>query len=104
MYDLDGKRLWVAGHNGLVGRALVRRLSLTKADILTVDRSSLDLRDQLSVGQWLNSNRPDAIFVAAATVGGIEANRTRPAEFLYDNLMIVANIIHAAAETGVARL
>jgi GDP-L-fucose synthase len=104
MYDLDGKRVWVAGHNGLVGSALVRRLSLTKADILTVDRSSLDLRDQLSVGQWLNSNRPDAIFVAAATVGGIEANRTRPAEFLYDNLMIVANIIHAAAETGVGKL
>src|ERR1051326_4877419 len=104
MYELDGKRVWVAGHNGLVGSALVRRLSQTQATILMVDRRALDLRDQASVTQWLTSNRPDAIFVAAATVGGIEANRTRPGEFLYDNLIIAANVIHAAAETGAGKL
>ena len=104
MFKLDGKRVWIAGHRGMVGSALVRRLAGMQTDILTVDRNRLDLRDQAAVSLWLTENRPDAVFIAAATVGGIEANRTRPAEFVYNNLMIAANIIHAAAESGVSKL
>jgi GDP-L-fucose synthase len=104
IYDLAGRRIWVAGHTGLVGGALLRRLASTGGVLLTADRATLDLRKQAPVEQWLAANRPDAIFLAAATVGGIEANRTRPAEFLYDNLMIAANVIHAAAENGVSKL
>src|SRR5881396_3354830 len=104
MFELKGKRVWIAGHRGMVGSALVRRLADAEAEILTVDRLRLDLRDQSAVKRWVHQSRPDAVFIAAATVGGIEANRTRPAEFLYDNLMIAANIIHAAAESGVSKL
>src|SRR5437667_3010167 len=104
MFELKGKRVWIAGHRGMVGSALVRHLADAEAEILTVDRLRLDLRDQSAVKRWLTQCRPDAIFIAAATVGGIEANRTRPAEFLYANLMIVTNIIHAAAESGVSKL
>ncbi|PYS53404.1 MAG: GDP-fucose synthetase, partial [Acidobacteria bacterium] len=103
-YSLDDNRVWVAGHAGLVGSALVRRLSQTNAVLLTATRRELDLRDQEAVNLWVRQNRPDAVFIAAATVGGIEANRTRPVEFLLDNLMIAANIIHAAAEAGVRKL
>ena len=104
VYNLAGKRVWVAGHSGMVGSALVRRLASTGAEILTVGRDSVDLRRQAAVEDWLAAHRPSALFLAAATVGGIEANRTRPADFLYDNLAISANIIHAAAETGVHKL
>ena len=104
IYDLRGKRVWVAGHRGMVGSALVRRLESTGADILSVDRASLDLRRQDATENWMSQNRPDAVFVAAATVGGIHANSSRPAEFLYDNLAIASNVIHAAATTGVTRL
>src|SRR5215813_2404413 len=97
-------RIWVAGHAGLVGSALVRQLEQTKVEVLKAARGDLDLRDQTAVKRWLMQHRPDAVIIAAATVGGIEANRTRPAEFLYDNLMIAANIIHAAAENGVRKL
>jgi GDP-L-fucose synthase len=103
-FSLAGKRIWVAGHTGLVGSALVRRLVSTGAETLCVGRSACDLRDQAVVHRWVADNRPDAIFIAAGLVGGIEANRTRPAEFLYDNLLIGANIIHAAASFGVAKL
>jgi GDP-L-fucose synthase len=103
-YPLEGKRVWVAGHKGMVGSALVRRLMQTGAELLTADRAALDLRDQTAVNRWVLQNRPDAVFIAAATVGGIEANRSRPAEFLFDNLMIAANVIHAAAENGVRKL
>jgi GDP-L-fucose synthase len=103
IYPLAGRRVWVAGHAGMVGSALVRRLHQTGAEILTATRAALDLRDQAAVETWLAAHRPDAIFIAAATVGGIEANRTRPAEFLYDNLLIAANIIHAAAEAPSGR-
>jgi GDP-L-fucose synthase len=98
------KRVWVAGHTGLVGSALLRRLAQNNADVLTVSRAETDLRDQAAVNRWVVDHRPDSVFVAAATVGGIEANRTRPAEFLYDNMMIAANIIHAAADNGVRKL
>src|SRR5437870_5334914 len=104
MFELKGKRVWIAGHRGMVGSALVRRLADAEAEILTVDRLRLDLRDQSAVKRWLTQCRPDAVFIAAATVGGIEANRTRPAEFLFNNLMIAANIIQASAETGVEKL
>jgi len=104
LFPLTGKRVWVAGHSGMVGSALTRKLPEAGAEVLTLKRSECDLRDQPAVHAWVAENRPDAILIAAATVGGIEANRTRPAEFLYDNLLIAANIIHAAAESGVAKL
>src|SRR3954464_541737 len=104
IFPLAGKRVWVAGHRGMVGGALVRRLERESCSILTVDRKELDLRNQRDTQAWLASNRPDAVFVAAALVGGIAANSTRPAEFLYDNLAIASNIIHGASETGVKKL
>ncbi len=103
-FDLTGKRVWVAGHRGMVGSALARRLPAEGCELLTVDRDRLDLRDQRAVDGWIRDARPDAIVVAAGTVGGIEANRTRPAEFLYDNIAIASNIIRSAAETGVGKL
>jgi GDP-L-fucose synthase len=103
-YDLVGKRVWVAGHRGMVGAALTRRLKSEGCTLLEVDRAEVDLREQAAVRSWMARERPDAVFVAAATVGGIQANATRPAEFLYDNLMIEANIIHAAHEIGVGKL
>jgi GDP-L-fucose synthase len=104
IYPLTGKRVWVAGHRGMVGSALVRRLQHEACTVLTVGRDRLDLRHQSEVEGWLLENRPDAIFIAAATVGGIHANATRPAEFLYDNLAIAANIIHGAVRSKAAKL
>jgi GDP-L-fucose synthase len=103
-FDLAGKRIWVAGHHGMVGSALVRRLERESCTVLTVRRDTVDLRRQAEVEAWLAANRPDAIFIAAATVGGILANSTRPADFLYDNLLIAANIIHGAFKADVAKL
>jgi GDP-L-fucose synthase len=103
-FELKGKRIWVAGHRGLVGSALVRRLRSEQCELLTADRSVLDLRRQAEVETWVAANRPDAVFIAAATVGGISANASRPAEFLYDNLAIAANIINAAAVSKVSKL
>lgn len=105
IYPLEGKRVWVAGHRGMVGSALVRRLERENpAEILKVTRQEVDLRDPAAVRAWLETARPEAVFVPAAKVGGILANDTYPADFLYDNLMIAANIIHAAHETGVEKL
>jgi GDP-L-fucose synthase len=104
MFSLSGSTVWVAGHGGLVGGALLRRLPKSGARILTAPRDTYDLREQLAVDRFVRENRPEAVILAAARVGGIEANRTRPAEFLYDNLAIAANVIHAAAEHGVAKL
>lgn len=101
---LRNRRIWVAGHAGLVGSALMRRLAREGCDLLTVDRRTLDLRDQVATERWIKSNQPDGIIMAAATVGGIEANRRHPAEFLYDNMMMSANVIHAAAQRGVSKL
>lgn len=103
-YPLKGKRVWVAGHRGMAGGAIARRLASEGCEVLTVGRSEVDLRRQDQVEHWLAANRPDAVFVAAATVGGIHANSTRPAEFLYDNLAIEANIIHGAYKSGVSKL
>ncbi|MGE5475844.1 MAG: GDP-L-fucose synthase family protein [Bacteroidales bacterium] len=103
-FDLAGKRVWVAGHNGLVGSALVRRLQRLDCHVLTVDKASLDLRRQDLVESWMAEHQPQAVFVAAARVGGIQANATRPGEFFYDNMTIAANIIHGAHLTGAEKL
>src|SRR3954470_8362132 len=94
-YRLEGKRVWVAGHRGMVGAAVVRRLASERCEILTVGRGEVDLRRQAEVESWMRRARPQAVVLAAATVGGILANDTRPAEFLYDNLAIPPNIIQA---------
>jgi len=105
MFDLAGRRIWVAGHRGMVGAALVRRLRAEPGTtILTVGRDAVDLRRQAAVEGWIDANRPDAIILAAAVVGGIRANDTRPAAFLHDNLAIATNIIHAAWTGGVSKL
>ena len=106
MTDLSvDSRVYVAGHQGLVGSAVVRRL---KADgfrnILTAARSQLDLRDQAAVNYWFRANRPEFVFLVAGTVGGIMANSTRPAEFIYDNMMIHATVVHSAHVYGVTKL
>ena len=103
-YSLRGKRIWVAGHGGMVGRALIRRLASEGGELLTVDRGEVDLTRQDAVERWMSETRPQAVFAAAAKVGGILANDSYPAEFLYDNLMIEANIIHAARQVGVEKL
>jgi GDP-L-fucose synthase len=97
-------RVWVAGHKGMVGSAIVRRLAADGQEVLTVDRAHIDLRDQAAVSDWVKRERPEAIVLAAARVGGILANDTYPAEFLFDNLVIEANVIHAAHASGVERL
>jgi GDP-L-fucose synthase len=104
LYSLAGKRVWVAGHRGMVGSALVRRLGREGCEILTVGRESLDLRRQAEVEAWMAEARPQAVFLAAAKVGGILANDSAPAEFLHDNLVMEANIIHAAWRAGVEKL
>jgi len=104
MFDLRGKTVWVAGHNGMVGSAVVRRLASEGCKIITAPRSELDLIDQSAVQKWIAKNKPDAIVLAAAKVGGILANDSYPAEFLYENLMIEANIIHGAHKANVNRL
>jgi len=104
-YSLENKRVYVAGHRGMVGSALVRRLvSENVSEILTVTRSEVDLRRQAEVEAWMKDASPDAVFIPAAKVGGILANDTYPADFLYDNLMIEANLIKASADIGVEKL
>jgi GDP-L-fucose synthase len=104
LLSLKGKRVWVAGHRGMVGSAIVRRLAQEDCDLLTVERSDVDLRRQAKVDQWVADQTPDVIFVAAGLVGGIEANDRSPGAFLYDNLMIAANIMEAARQSRVAKL
>jgi len=104
IYSITGKRIFVAGHRGMVGSALVRRLAGEQCEILTAPRIELDLRRQADTEAWMLVKRPDIVFLAAARVGGIFANDSYPAEFLYDNLMIEANLIRAAHETGVEKL
>ncbi|MGB2020094.1 MAG: GDP-L-fucose synthase [Parvibaculales bacterium] len=104
MYSLGGKRIWVAGHNGMVGRAVVRALEKRDCTILTAAREVVDLTRQGEVEAWLANNQPDAVIVCAARVGGILANDTYPADFIYENLMIEANIIHSAHKNRVKKL
>jgi GDP-L-fucose synthase len=103
-FSLKGKKIWVAGHRGMAGSAIVRRLAAEDCEILTARRDELDLRRQDRVEKWMADRRPQAVFLAAATVGGILANDTRPAEFIYDNLAIETNVIHAARASGVEKL
>ncbi len=103
-YSLKGKRIWVAGHNGMVGSALVRRLAREECTILAAPRRDYALRRQGEGETVLAKARPQAVFLAAARVGGIVANDSRPASFLYDNLLIAANIIEAARTSGVEKL
>ncbi len=103
-YDLAGKRVWVAGHKGMVGSALTRRLAAEGCEVITADRKDADLKRQAEVEAWMAANKPDAVFLAAAKVGGILANDTYPADFLFDNLMIQANVVEAARQSGVGKL
>jgi len=103
-YSLSGKRVFVAGHRGMVGSAIVRRLEREDCEILTAPRRVVDLRNADDVTRWMEALHPEAVFVAAARVGGIHANNERPAEFLYDNLMIEANLIEAARQHRVEKL
>ena len=103
-YNLHSKRVFVAGHRGMVGSAIVRRLQDEGSKVLTATRSELDLKNQAAVQEWFAENKPDAVFLAAAKVGGILANDNFPADFLYDNLMIEANIIKAAFDVNVEKL
>ena len=98
------RRIWVAGHRGMVGSAIARCLEARGETVLKVSRADLDLRDQPSVTSWLTRNRPDAIVFAAAKVGGIHANDTLPADFLYDNIALETNVIHGAHLAGIDRL
>jgi GDP-L-fucose synthase len=103
-YDLAGKRVYVAGHRGMVGSAIVRRLAQENCTIISAARSELDLQNQAAVRAWFETEKPDAVFLAAAKVGGILANHSFPADFLYDNMMIEANIIEASHRVGVEKL
>ena len=103
-YELSEKRVWVAGHRGMVGSAIVRRLERENCEVLTVGRGEVDLCNQTQTAEWIARTRPQAVFLAAAKVGGILANDTRPAEFLYENLMIESNIIDASYRAGVEKL
>ena len=104
-HDLSQARVYVAGHTGLVGSAVVRRLQAEGVgQLLTATRQQLDLRDQAAVSHWFKANRPDYVFLVAGTVGGILANSTRPAEFIYDNLMIHGTVVHASHQYDVTKL
>jgi GDP-L-fucose synthase len=103
-FELRGKAVFVAGHRGMVGSALVRRLEREDVELKTVRRNEIDLRDQAAVFDWFAKARPQVVFLAAAKVGGIVANNTLRAEFLYDNLIIAANVIHAAHVNAAEKL
>jgi GDP-L-fucose synthase len=103
-YSLKSKRVWVAGHRGLAGSAILRRLASEGCEPLTAGRVELDLRSASAVEEWIEENKPHAIFLAAAKVGGILANKLHPAGFLYENLAIELNVIHAAYKLGVEKL
>ncbi len=104
MYSLIGKRVWVAGHGGMVGSAITRALAGEDCEVLTVTRAELDLTDQVAVCQWMAAARPQAVFLAAARVGGILANDTQPVDFLRDNLLIETAIFTGAHAAGVEKL
>lgn len=103
-FDLKGKRVYVAGHTGLVGSAMASRLTDEGCDVLTATHGALDLTRQAETERWFEANKPDAVVVAAAHVGGIRANSTYPAKFLYDNAAIAINVIEAARRSGVQKL
>jgi GDP-L-fucose synthase len=104
LFELKGKTVFVAGHRGMVGGALLRRLASEDVKLLTAARSEVDLRDQAAVNKWFAARRPQVVFLAAAKVGGIAANNTLRAEFIYDNLIIATNVIQAAHVNGTEKL
>jgi GDP-L-fucose synthase len=103
-FDLRGHRVWVAGHRGMVGSAVVRRLASEPCTVLTAERQQLDLTKQSDVETWIMANRPSVIVMAAAKVGGILANDTQAAEFIQNNLTIQTNIIHSSHKAGVDKV
>jgi hypothetical protein len=103
-FELHGKRVWVAGHAGMVGSALCRRLTDEACEIVTASRASLDLTRQADVETWFAATKPEAVFVAAAKVGGIPANDSQPAEFIHSDLAIQTNVIDAAYRAGVQKV
>jgi GDP-L-fucose synthase len=103
-FELKGKTVFVAGHGGMVGGALSRRLAREDVKLLTAGRSEVDLRDQAAVNKWFAAKRPQVVFLAAAKVGGIAANNTLRGEFIYENLVIATNVIHAAHVNGAEKL
>jgi GDP-L-fucose synthase len=103
-FELKGRRVYVAGHRGMVGSAVVRRLAREDVELVTVDRRELDLCNQAAVFDWFAKMRPQVVFMAAAKVGGIVANNTLRAEFISDNIAIASNVIHAAHQSGTAKL
>jgi GDP-L-fucose synthase len=104
LFDLSGRRVFVAGHRGMVGSAIVRRLAQSNCSIMTIGHEDLDLLRQDDTERYLVSTKPDVVIVAAAKVGGIHANSTLPAEFIYENLVIAINLIHAAFRAGVGKV
>lgn len=104
IFSLNGRRVWVAGHRGMVGSAVTRRLQHEGCELQTVTRQEVDLRRQAETEDWMHAVHPEVVIIAAASVGGIHANRTRPVDFIYDNLAIAMNIIHTADEVGVQKL
>ena len=104
MFDLVGKRIWVAGHRGMVGSAIVRRLDEENCEVITANREELDLTDQRAVLGWMHTRRPQVVVLAAARVGGILANDTQPVEFLRDNLLIQTSVLTGAESVGVEKL
>ncbi len=104
VFGLEGRRVFVAGHRGMVGSAIVRRLDKIDCTVLLADRHELDLREQHTVRKWFDRNRPDVVFLAAATVGGIQANQDYPVAFLEDNLTIATNVISAAHRHSIEKL
>ncbi len=101
---LENKKIWVAGHNGMVGRAIIKKLEKKNCEILTVQKKNLNLIDQKLTFEWVKKNKPDVVFMAAAKVGGIIANKSNQTDFLYNNLMIQNNIIKSSAENNVEKL
>ncbi|PZP56741.1 MAG: GDP-fucose synthetase [Micavibrio aeruginosavorus] len=104
MFDISGKKIWIAGHSGLVGAALVSKFSSLDCKILTASRAELDLTRQEQAEDWISLQKPDVIIIAAAKVGGIGENAAKPAEFIFDNLAIAQNIIHGAYRSRVQKL
>lgn len=103
-FELSGKRVWVAGHRGMVGSAIVRRLASEDCEVITAGRDELDLTDQRAVLGWMHNQRPEVVVLAAARVGGILANDSMPVEFLRDNLLIETSVLTGAESVGVAKL
>ena len=104
IFSMADKKIWVAGHNGMVGSAILRRLKTESCSVVTVGREELDLRDQSEVQSWMGDNKVDVVILAAAKVGGISANSNYPAEFIYDNIAIQNNVINGSYHAGVEKL